>query len=1258
MTQQRKWDFWIDRGGTFTDVVSRDPKGRLHIRKFLSENPEQYDDPAIHAIRELLNTQKQEPIPVECIGAIKMGTTVATNALLEHKGEPVCLLITKGFRDLLEIGYQDRPDIFALEIRKPMTLVTEIIEVDERVMADGRVASAPDLSVVEDDLGKAYERGMRSVAIVFLHSYAYPEHELLVGKLARKIGFDQVSLSHEVSGEIKVVARGDTTSLDACLTPKIRNYVTQLRKPLGPGVDLQFMQSHGGLTEAGKFSGKNAVISGPAGGVIACAHVAKLAGLPKIIGFDMGGTSTDVSRYDGSLERIFETKIAGIRVQAPMLNVVTVAAGGGSILSFADDRLRVGPESAGANPGPASYRRGGPLTVTDANAILGRIQPKYFPRCFGPHSDLPLDVEAAHAGFVKMTATINGTLGSTMSCEEVAAGFLRIANENMIQPIREISLSRGYDVREYALLCFGGAGAQQACAIAEALGMGTILLHPLAGVLSAYGMGLADVALTGVEAVLKPWDNDTKLLIESRFQTMESRARQELIGQKIAVDRIQCLRSLDVRYRGVEDYLNVPLIQGEDLRETFEQFHRQLYGFTKPGQPIEVVNLRLETRGETEKPEEPILPDAPREMDASHAIEIADVYFDFLDEERVRKLKVFPTPVYRRADITQSAGTRVAGPAMIIEDTSTILVDPGWQARVNHHGHLLLERPNPARRGERVDTRQDPVLLEVFNNLFMSVAGQMGITLNKVSHSTNIKERLDYSCAVFDAAGALIANAQHIPVHLGAMGGSVRSVIEARGSSLKPGDVYLTNDPYHGCSHLPDLTVVTPVFLPQTKSSEKPVLFGFVASRGHHADIGGPTPGSMPPFSTSIEEEGILIHDFLLVENDFFREAEIVAKLKSGKHPARNIPERLSDLHAAVAANACGVRLMQELIGHYGHEVVHAYMKHVTKNAEQCMRAALSEIADGEYAFFDHFDDGTRVAVTIRIKGDEAEIDFTGTDAQVAGNLNTPRAVLTAAVLYVFRTLIPRPIPMNDGCLAPITIKVPKGSLLDPQWPAAVCAANVETSTRIADVLYGALEKAAASQGTVNVFSFGNDQFAYLETIGGGSGAGLGFDGAHAVHTHMTNTRLVDVEVFERRYPAIIKALRIRRGSGGKGVWRGGCGMIREIEFLKPMTSTILSERRGVRPYGLHGADGGACGRNALLREGKIYELPGRVQLEVVPGDVLILETPGGGGYNPTEKEWKSLKPDQIQKLLREGRISGLAEIPRGDEALVAEVMR
>ncbi len=1155
-----------------------------------------------------------ERIPSEWIGWIKMGTTLATNALLERKGARVGLITTQGFGDLLEIGYQDRPEIFALDIHKPESLAAEIGEVAERVLADGNVRTALDEDGVRAALARFGEQDIESVAVLFLHSFAYPNHEVRAGEIAREMGFAHVSLSHEVAREIKAVGRGDTTVADAYLTPLLIDYVAGLRNELGSETGLRFMQSNGGLTDAERFSGRNAILSGPAAGVVAHAYVSALAGLEKVIGFDMGGTSTDVSRFDGRYERVFETQVGGVRLKAPMMAIQTVAAGGGSLLKFESGRFIVGPESAGAHPGPACYRRGGPAAVTDANLVLGRIQSAHFPSCFGPNADEPLDPAASKTRLEAIGTEVERAAGRAMTVEEVAAGFIRIANENMAKPIKEISVAKGYDVQEYALTCFGGAAAQHACAIAEALGIQTILLHPYAGVLSAYGMGLADGIQTGVEAVLEDLGEDPGAGMTPRFEALESIGGAALKREGFAADHIEHIRSFDLRYFGVDAYLNVVSGPGDNLRETFEIRHRALYGFVKKGHPIEVVNVRVESVGRTDKPDEPEQSCVAAAVPKDLAVDLVTIHFDGPDG----RPRPTATPVYRRGDL--KPGHRLRGPALIAEDVSTIVVDPSWEAEMNGRGHLLLHRVH-AEEAARVSTESNPVMLEIFNNLFMSVATQMGETLERVSHSVNIKERLDFSCAIFTEGGELIANAPHIPVHLGAMSESVRAILEERSGGMRSGDVYLTNDPYHGGSHLPDLTVVSPVFVERNHRAF------FVANRGHHADIGGVVPGSMDPFSSSIEEEGVLIHDFCLVSEGQFHEAEIVALLTDGKYPARNIEERLSDLRAQIAANAAGARLLGELCARYGVEVVRAYMGHVRRNAALAMEETLDNIPDGVYTAEDFMDNGAKIACRIAVNGAHALVDFEGTGAQLDGNLNAPRAVVIAAVLYCFRTLVGRPIPLNGGCLDPIELRIPAGSMLSPEYPAAVVGGNVETSMRVVDVVFKALGALAGGQGTMNNLTFGTADWGYYETICGGAGAGhdrassttvrpaTGFNGASAVHTHMTNTRITDPEVLERRYPVVLREFSVRRGSGGAGLYRGGDGAVRALEFLEDMSLGILSGRRTTRPYGLDGGEPGQPGENRLRRGEEVQKLDANVRLEVRAGDVIEIKTPGGGGY-------------------------------------------
>jgi 5-oxoprolinase (ATP-hydrolysing) len=1246
------WSFWVDRGGTFTDVVARDPEGRIHVHKLLSEDPGQYDDAALEAARRLIGLEGTEELREAPVEAVRMGTTVATNALLEREGAAVCLVITAGFEDLLEIGTQDRPELFALEIVKPEPLVSVVVGVKESIDARGGVEAQPDLVALRGRLEAAKAGGAEAVAVVFKNAYRNPANELAVGALAQELGFAHVGLSHEVVREVGLTGRGDTTTADAYLSPILRRYVDRVGRALGPETSLRFMQSSGGLADAHRFSGKDAILSGPAGGVVACAHVARLAGHDKVIGFDMGGTSTDVCRIDlaEGFERTYERVVAGVRLKAPMLNVVTIAAGGGSVLGFDGRRLTVGPESAGADPGPVCYRRpAGKLAVTDANAVLGRVQADVFPTCFGPSGDEPLDVEAARAALADRAEEVARDTGQRLSPEELAAGYVRIANESMAAAIREISVARGYDVSDYALLCFGGAGAQHACALAQGLGMRTVLVHPSSGVLSAYGMGLADVVHTDVEALLVPLDAAARGPCAQIVERLAARGRDRVSAQGIAADQITWRASLDLRYRGVDASLSVVEPRGVSAdgpddawlaawRAAFEEQHQRLYGFTRPDHALELVNVRVETVGATEKPAEPAEDETPRAVPASEARRVARVWVDQVGDDGARRVAQTGAPVFERERLVP--GDVVTGPAIIAEPVSTVVVDPGWQAQVDGRRVLVLTAVD-AQPAERLTTARDPVALEILGNLYMSIAEQMGATLRRVSLSVNIKERLDYSCAVFDGQGGLVANAPHIPVHLGAMGESVKAIVASRGQDLRPGDAFLTNDPYHGGSHLPDITVVSPVFAPGETGEGGAPLF-FVANRGHHADVGGVVPGSMPPFSRTIDEEGVRLHDVLLVRDGRLLVDDLRARLGAGPHPVRGIDERIADLEAQVAANAVGGRLLEELIERHGADVIAAYMGHVQDDAAAAMSEAIAALPDGSASFTDRLDEGARIAVTISVDGERARIDFAGTDPPVTGNLNAPRAVVLAATLYVFRTLVRRPIPLNAGCLRPLDVVIPAGCLLDPAPPAAVVGGNVETSQRIVDALYGALGKLGAAQGTMNNLTFGGADFGYYETICGGAGAGLGFDGASAVHTHMTNTRITDPEVLELRFPVALRRFAVRRGSGGEGVWRGGDGVIRELEFLAPMQAAVLSERRAVAPYGAHGAGSGACGRNLIVRAGgQAEELAGKVRLDVAAGDRLVVETPGGGGYRPTAAEWAAMPPATARRLFREGRFAG-----------------
>lgn len=1197
-TGQPKWQFWIDRGGTFTDIVARKPDGSLVTHKLLSENPERYRDAAIQGIRELLEVPAGEKIPAEKIEAVKMGTTVATNALLERKGDRTVLVTTKGFRDALRLAYQNRPRLFDRNIKLPETLYESVIEADGRFDAQGAELTPLDRDTLRKDLQAAYDSGIRACAIVFMHGYRYTAHENAAAEIAREVGFTQVSVSHEVSPLMKLVSRGDTTVVDAYLSPILRRYVDQVASELG-GVKLMFMQSNGGLTDAAKFQGKDAILSGPAGGVVGMVRTAEMDGFKQVIGFDMGGTSTDVSHYDGEYERDFETQVAGVRMRAPMMKIHTVAAGGGSILHFDGARFRVGPDSAGANPGPAAYRRGGPLAVTDINVMLGKVQPEFFPNVFGPEGHEPLDADAVRAGFADMALKIKESTGQVRTPEEVAEGFLRIAVENMANAIKQISVQRGYDVTDYILQCFGGAGGQHACQVADTLGMTKVFVHPFAGVLSAYGMGLADIRAMREQAVEAKLATDALAGLGEQLDALAVDARGELHEQGITDAKISMLKKLHLRYDGTDTPLIVDFGDVDAIKSQFEEQHKQRYGFVMSEKPLVVEAVAVEAIGETQG-----LPDA--EAEASHE----DVAINALASRRV----VFDgeaqeTPFYKREAL--KPGATVRGPAVIVEPVGTTVIDPGWEAKVNGRDHLVLTRVVPMKRSEAIGTQADPVMLEVFNNLFMNIAEQMGVTLANTSYSVNIKERLDFSCAVFDQEGLLIANAPHMPVHLGSMGESVQAVIGNNAGKMQPGDVYMLNDPYNGGTHLPDITLITPVF----GDDGKDVLF-YVASRGHHADVGGITPGSMAPNSRILEEEGVLIDNFKLVDQGKFDEAGLTALLEGAKYPARNPYQNIADLRAQIAANEKGVQELRKMVDHFGLDVVHAYMGHVQDNAEESVRRVIDVLNDGEFSY--EMDNGAvvKAKVTIHKETRSATVDFTGTSDQLDNNFNAPSAVTRAAVLYVFRTLVDDDIPLNAGCLKPVNLIVPEGSMLNPRYPAAVVAGNVETSQHVTDTLYAALGVMSGAQGTMNNFTWGNDTHQYYETICGGSGAGPDFDGTSGVHTHMTNSRLTDPEVLEWRFPVMLESFEIRKGSGGKGKHKGGDGTTRRVRFLEDMTASILSNHRRVPNQAVAGGEPGQLGRNAIERvDGSVIELKGTDGAEMHPGDVFIIETPGGGGY-------------------------------------------
>ncbi|TJV17570.1 hydantoinase B/oxoprolinase family protein [Mesorhizobium sp.] len=1248
-----KWDFWIDRGGTFTDVVGRDPQGGLHPRKLLSENPEAYADAAIQGIRDLLGLEPGVAVPPGRLGDIKMGTTVATNALLERKGDRVLLLITKGFRDALRIAYQARPDIFAKEIILPEQLYERVIEVNERVLADGSVERLLDIAACRPAIKQAKADGIDAVAIVFMHAWKYPDHEKAVAKVCRKLGFGQVSVSHEVSPLIKLVGRGDTTVVDAYLSPILSRYVQQVARELGAAGEtdrsprLMFMMSSGGLTAANMFQGKDALLSGPAGGVVGMVETAKSAGFDKVIGFDMGGTSTDVAHYDGEYERAFDTEVAGVRVRAPMMRIHTVAAGGGSILHYEAGRFRAGPDSAGANPGPAAYRRGGPLAVTDANVMLGKLQPDFFPAIFGPDQDQPLDVEAVRAKFSALAAEI----GDGRSPEAVAEGFITIAVENMANAIKKISVQRGYDVTEYLLNCFGGAGGQHACLVADALGMEAVLIHPFSGLLSAYGIGLASVFASRQQALLKPLAEESRTEIGSLIANLRNTVIAELAAQGVAEDAVAARPVLHIRYDGTDTTLPVNFESDSifQAKRDFEIAHKAQFGFVYDDKPMIVETVSVEGtdtggggRDESDSETEDLT------LSPSQSREI-------FTEGEWRASGIF-----RREAL--KPGNRIAGPALIIEPNQTIVVEPGWQAEITARNHVLLRRVERKRRQAALGTEADPVMLEVFNNLFMSIAEQMGVTLQNTAYSVNIKERLDFSCAVFDHTGALVANAPHMPVHLGSMDRSVETIIRLNSGDIQPGDVFALNAPYNGGTHLPDITVVTPVFeearpisplvgemsakpteggaVPPTSRSvtppsalpgisptrgeigQSPRILFYVASRGHHADIGGTAPGSMTPLATTVDEEGVLFDNFRIVDRGKFRETELQTLLTDHRYPARNPHQNIADLKAQIAANEKGVAELRKMVAHFGLDVVEAYMGHVQDNAAESVRRVLERLPDtSRYEYPTDTGQVIKVKISVDRQKREATVDFTGTSPVMKNNFNAPEPVARAAVLYAFRVMVEDMIPMNAGCLRPINIIIPDGCMLKPAYPAAVVAGNVETSQHVTNALFGAMGAMANAQGTMNNLTFGNKQYQYYETICSGSPAGQmnsgrGFAGTSGVHTHMTNSRLTDPEVLELRFPVVLEDFHIREGSGGTGKWNAGDGTKRTIRFLEKMECAILSSHRNRPPQGLGGGDDGEVGSTKVRRkDGRVDTLKACDQTVLDAGEAVILTTPTPGGF-------------------------------------------
>ena len=1211
-SQQDQWQFWVDRGGTFTDIVAKKPDGSLVSHKLLSEDPAHYRDAALAGIRDLLGIERHQAIPPDLISVVKMGTTVATNALLERKGERCALIITRGFADALKIGYQNRPRLFDRHIVLPDQLAEVVIEAEERINAQGDVIQTLNEQRIRDDLQRIYSDGIRSVAIVLMHGYRYTQHEKTIAQVAQKIGFTQISVSHQVSPMIKLVGRGDTTVADAYLSPILRRYVDRIATELNEDstennykTRLMFMQSNGGLTDANLFQGKDSILSGPAGGIVGAVRTSELAGFDKIIGFDMGGTSTDVSHCSGELERVFDTTVAGVRLRVPMMNIHTVAAGGGSILEFDGTRFKVGPASAGAHPGPASYRKGGPLTVTDCNVLLGKIQPDFFPKVFGEQGNQALDLDIVRSKFSALGERIEQAGLGQKSPEQIAEGFLHIAVENMANAIKKVSVQRGYDVSNYALCCFGGAGGQHACQVADALGMSKVVLHPFAGVLSAFGMGLANqraLREASVELELAPAN---LAYINQTLAQLAQQAEHELLTQDISPAQINTVRRVHLRYKGTDAAIVVVHADIGQMRMQFENLHRQRYGFVMLERALIVETASVESLAQADE----VLNDkcfiAQQAKPPAAPTATVSVFTNNHMHE---------APVYLRSEL--SLIDQITGPAIISDSVSTTVVEPGWAAHITARNDLIIERveARPARKA--AGTEVDPVLLEVFNNLFMSIAEQMGATLENTSHSVNIKERLDFSCAIFDVHGNLIANAPHIPVHLGSMSDSIKSVIAKNKGKMKAGDVYCLNAPYNGGTHLPDITVITPVF-----DSDKNAVLFYLGSRGHHADIGGITPGSMPATSRHVDEEGILIDNFLLVDGGHFREKETRELLASGSWPARNPDQNIADLRAQIAANEKGQQELNHMLVQYGKEVVAAYMQHVQDNAEEAVRRVLVTLKDGNFSY--PMDNGAIIQVSIRIDREQrtAVIDFSGTSNQLPNNFNAPASISRSAVLYVFRTLVDADIPLNEGCLKPLQIIIPEGSMLNPHYPAAVVSGNVETSQYVTDALYGALQVMGAAQGTMNNFTFGNERYQYYETIAGGSGAGDGFNGASAVQTHMTNSRLTDPEVLELRFPVMVDEFSIRQNSGGSGKFHGGNGVVRKIRFKQAMTAAILSGHRIVPPYGSAGGKSALVGLNYVVRANSEREyLSSTQETQMNVDDVFVVETPGGGGFGSDEK--------------------------------------
>ena len=1202
ITNERpKWQFWIDRGGTFTDIIGRSPKGDISTHKLLSENSTQYKDAAIQGIRDLLCLKDEEDIPIDQIDSIKMGTTVATNALLERKGENTLLAISSGFADILRIGYQQRPKLFSLDIKLPDMLYSNIVEIEERIDINGKIIKKLDPIETKKLLKDAFDQGFKSIAIVFMHGYRHQSHEKQVSTIAKKIGFEQISVSHRVSPLMKIIPRGDTTVVDAYLSPILRRYVNQVKSALGPAQKgfekLMFMQSNGGLTDANYFHGKDAILSGPAGGVVGMVKTGEKVGLDKLIGFDMGGTSTDVCHFNGEYERTLETKVAGVILRSPMMLINTVAAGGGSILHFDGSRYRVGPDSAGAYPGPACYRNGGPLTVTDCNVMLGKLNPEFFPKIFGPNANQNLDLSIVEKKFTALAKKISLETMKTVTPSAVAEGFLSIAVESMANAIKKISVQRGYDVSNYALSCFGGAGGQHACLVADRLGIKKIHLHPYAGVLSAYGIGLAESRKINDLAVELPLEKGVIDHLSKSFTKLHFDGKEDLVSQNLNENLFQYTDRVYLRYQDSDTSLAVKFENVEGMKLCFENTHRARFGFISPEKLVIIESIQVEVSCQSEQFESnKIIPNKIK----TKSLTTQDVFINGKLEETI---------FYNRDEIKPNE--KLSGPAVIIEPTSTIIVEPGWEATLKESNDLILTRTQKIKRASAIGTSVDPIMLEIFNNLFMNVAEQMGMVLENTASSVNIKERLDFSCALFSPTGNLVANAPHVPVHLGSMSECIKTIIRENSSTMNPGDAFLINAPYNGGTHLPDITLIKPVF----DDNNENVIF-YVATRGHHADIGGTVPGSAPANSTHVKEEGVLIDNFTIVSKGVFLENEIYNLLSLAEFPARNIKQNIADLKAQVAAAEKGSQELIKVIKHYGLEVVHAYMGHVQDNAEESVRRVLDVLSDSSFTY--KMDDGHQVVVSISVDkvNRTATIDFTGTSNQHPGNYNAPSSICYAAVLYVFRCLVDDEIPLNDGCLKPLNLIIPKRSMINPQYPAAVFSGNVETSQYIVDTLLGALGEFAASQGTMNNFIWGNDKVQNYETICGGSGASINQPGCSAVHTHMTNSKLTDPEVLEWRFPVQLESFSIRKNSGGKGLNMGGDGVDRRMRFLEPMTVNIIAGHRKIPPYGLSGGESGALGENYVIHSDEsVTRLGTKGQVEVGENDLFILKTPGGGGF-------------------------------------------